>query len=202
MGLPALFGVGLTIHVEKLVTMAMRVLQQQHNTAQSARRLAGADVLVCANGGGMLAERMAITAELWAAGVSAEMLHVQRPSQKMQYDYAELHGMHAHVTLHRDEYSASHVVKPEVRSTELNLGCDICWYQKMAWKQMNGIQLVECWKEWCWKESCSCSCVLKWAPRKADIMMVRDVLQVKFLNQRGEEDVMVKDFMHSSLSLT
>lgn len=115
-GVPALFGVGLTMNVEKLVDMATRARrqqqQQQQNAAQGARRLSGADVLVCSNGGGgMLNERMAITAKLWAAGVSAETLHVQRPSQKVQYDYAELHGMRARVTLHRGEFSARHVVK-------------------------------------------------------------------------------------------
>lgn len=115
-GVPALFGVGLTMNVEKLVDMATRARRQQQlqqqNAAQGARRLSGADVLVCSNGGGgMLSERMAITAKLWAAGVSAETLHVQRPSQKVQYDYAELHGMRALVTLQRGEFSARHVVK-------------------------------------------------------------------------------------------
>jgi translation initiation factor 2-alpha kinase 4 len=110
-GVPALCGVGLTMNVERLVGMAAQVRQLQNN-AQATRKLSSADVLVCSyGGGGMLAERMAITAQLWAAGVSAETLPVLKPSTKQQYEYADLHGMRVLVTLRTGQLSTSQVVK-------------------------------------------------------------------------------------------
>ena len=52
-----------------------------------------ADVLVCAKGGGgLLKERMALVADLWAAGLRAEMMQQAAPSLTAQYDYA--HARH------------------------------------------------------------------------------------------------------------
>lgn len=52
-----------------------------------------ADVMVCAKGGGgLLKERMALVADLWAAGLRAEMLQQAAPSLTAQYEYA--HARH------------------------------------------------------------------------------------------------------------
>eukprot|EP00775_Hariotina_reticulata_P013074 gene13074-13201_t len=49
------------------------------------------DVLVCARGaGGMLQMRMELLAQLWAAGISAELVPKEAPSLTEQYEYA--HG--------------------------------------------------------------------------------------------------------------
>ena len=56
--------------------------------------LVQADVLVCAKGGsGLLAERMALCRQLWAAGLRAEMVHMTAPSMQEQYGYADLRGI-------------------------------------------------------------------------------------------------------------
>lgn len=54
---------------------------------------AQADVLVCAKGGGgLLKERMALVADLWGAGLRAELMQQAAPSLTAQYDYA--HARH------------------------------------------------------------------------------------------------------------
>ena len=48
-------------------------------------------MLVCAKGGGgLLKERMALVADLWAAGLRAEMMQQAAPSLTAQYDYAHV----------------------------------------------------------------------------------------------------------------
>ena len=63
---------------------------------QRARRVVWglqADVMVCAKGGGgLLKERMALVADLWAAGLRAEMMQQAAPSLTAQYEYA--HARH------------------------------------------------------------------------------------------------------------
>ena len=49
---------------------------------------------MCARGGGgLLRERMALTARLWDAGVRAELLPAAAPSLKAQYEYAHARGI-------------------------------------------------------------------------------------------------------------
>ena len=47
-----------------------------------------ADVLVCAKSGGLLRERMRLVADLWAAGIRAEMMMTAAPSLTYQYEHA------------------------------------------------------------------------------------------------------------------
>lgn len=49
---------------------------------------------MCARGGGgLLRERMALTARLWDAGVRAELLPAAAPSLTAQYEYAHARGI-------------------------------------------------------------------------------------------------------------
>lgn len=63
-------------------------------TAPVALQLSDTDVLVCARGGGgLLRERMALVAALWANHVRAEFLHAVSPSVTEQYQYAGVRGI-------------------------------------------------------------------------------------------------------------
>ncbi len=71
-----------------------------------------ADVLVCAKGGGgLLKERMALVADLWAAGLRAEMMQQAAPSLTAQYEYAHLRHIPWLLIIHGATLSAADTVK-------------------------------------------------------------------------------------------
>ena len=71
-----------------------------------------ADVLVCAKGGGgLLKERMALVADLWAAGLRAEMMQQAAPSLTAQYEYAHLRHIPWLLIIHAATLSAADTVK-------------------------------------------------------------------------------------------
>lgn len=71
-----------------------------------------ADVLVCAKGGGgLLKERMALVADLWAAGLRAEMMQQTAPSLTAQYEYAHLRHIPWLLIIHGATLSAADTVK-------------------------------------------------------------------------------------------
>ncbi|KAG2496142.1 hypothetical protein HYH03_005744 [Edaphochlamys debaryana] len=118
--LPPPGAVGATLNVERLITC----VSQQRAAAAAAAAVGGgaplglqsleaskADVLVCARGGdGALAQRMALTAALWAAGVRAELMPKPSPSLSEQFAYAQARGVRAVVIL-GDKEAAAHDVK-------------------------------------------------------------------------------------------
>lgn len=59
----------------------------------------------------MLKERMALVAELWAAGVCAQMLHQTAPSSKDHHHYASHNKIPLMVFLDQDSLSAQAAVK-------------------------------------------------------------------------------------------
>lgn len=74
-----------------------------------------ADVLVCARGsGGLLKERMALVAQLWAAGLRAEMMHSAAPSMTAQYEYSHTRHIPWLVIIHGATFSAADTVKVHV----------------------------------------------------------------------------------------
>ena len=80
----------------------------------STRGLCGvqADVLVCAKGGGgLLKERMALVADLWAAGLRAEMMQQAAPSLTAQYEYAHARHIPWLLIIHAATLSAADTVK-------------------------------------------------------------------------------------------
>lgn len=71
-----------------------------------------ADVLVCARGGGgLLKERMALVADLWAAGLRAEMMQQAAPSLTAQYEYAHARHIPWLLIIHGATLSAADTVK-------------------------------------------------------------------------------------------
>ena len=71
-----------------------------------------ADVLVCAKGGGgLLKERMALVADLWGAGLRAEMMQQAAPSLTAQYEYAHLRHIPWLLIIHGATLSAADTVK-------------------------------------------------------------------------------------------
>ena len=78
-----------------------------------------ADVLVCAKGGGgLLKERMALVADLWAAGLRAEMMQQAAPSLTAQYDYAHVRHIPWLLIIQAATLSAADTVK--VRHMSMN----------------------------------------------------------------------------------
>ena len=70
-----------------------------------------ADVLVCAKGGGgLLKERMALVADLWAAGLRAEMMQQDAPSLTAQYEYAHVRHIPWLLIIHAATLSAADTV--------------------------------------------------------------------------------------------
>lgn len=69
-------------------------------------------MLVCAKGGGgLLKERMALVADLWAAGIRAEMLQQAAPSLTAQYEYAHSRHIPWLLIIHGATLSAADTVK-------------------------------------------------------------------------------------------
>ena len=70
-----------------------------------------ADVLVCAKSGGLLRERMRLVADLWAAGIRAEMMMTAAPSLTDQYEHANGRHIPWLVIMEASKLSASDTVK-------------------------------------------------------------------------------------------
>lgn len=71
-----------------------------------------ADVLVCAKGGGgLLKERMALVADLWGAGLRAEMMQQAAPSLTAQYEYAHVRHIPWLLIIHGATLSTADTVK-------------------------------------------------------------------------------------------
>ena len=70
-----------------------------------------ADVLVCAKSGGLLQERMRLVADLWAAGIRAEMMMTAAPSLTDQYEHANGRHIPWLVIMEASKLSASDTVK-------------------------------------------------------------------------------------------
>ena len=69
-------------------------------------------MLVCAKGGGgLLKERMALVADLWVAGLRAEMMQQAAPSLTAQYEYAHLRHIPWLLIIHAATLSAADTVK-------------------------------------------------------------------------------------------
>lgn len=69
-------------------------------------------MLVCARGGGgLLKERMALVADLWAAGLRAEMMQQAAPSMTAQYEYAHARHIPWLLIIHGATLSAADTVK-------------------------------------------------------------------------------------------
>ena len=67
---------------------------------------------MCARGGGgLLRERMALTARLWDAGVRAELLPAATPSLTAQYEYAHARGIAWLAILAADTLHAADTVR-------------------------------------------------------------------------------------------
>ncbi len=96
--------VGFSIGVERLFTV-MQELRKSQNAAGRSHTLA----LVCSAEGGALLERMALCAELWEAGVAAELLLKDDPKIQAQLKYAEAHQIPYAVIFGSDEWKANTV---------------------------------------------------------------------------------------------
>ncbi|XP_073387701.1 eIF-2-alpha kinase GCN2-like isoform X2 [Physcomitrium patens] len=102
--------VGLSIAVQKLISIAMAERKPETVT----------DVLVCSRGGGgLLAERMQVVAELWAANIKAEYMCSSAPSLTEQYEYAHEHGIKRLVIITEADLTLRQIVK--VRHLDLKI---------------------------------------------------------------------------------
>ena len=88
-----------------------------------------ADVLVCAKGGGgLLKERMALVADLWAAGLRAEMMQQAAPSLTAQYDYAHARHIPWLLIIQAATLSAADTVKvPSPSPVDASSHPQYCW---------------------------------------------------------------------------
>ena len=102
--------IGNDAYVFRLHITKVQLWPVQH----SHKKLGGvqADVLVCARGGGgLLKERMALVADLWAAGLRAEMMQQAAPSLTAQYEYAHARHIPWLLIIHGATLSAADTVK-------------------------------------------------------------------------------------------
>ena len=66
---------------------------------------------MCAKSGGLLRERMRLVADLWAAGIRAEMMMTAAPSLTDQYEHANGRHIPWLVIMEASKLSASDTVK-------------------------------------------------------------------------------------------
>ena len=101
-------GVGVSVAVRKAAALASAA-------AGGASRVAAAaatDVVVCSRGGGgLLAERLNLASELWAAGVRAEVVPSVSPSATEQFAHAAERGARVMVTVDAALLSAGERVR-------------------------------------------------------------------------------------------
>ncbi|KAL0052345.1 hypothetical protein WJX82_000639 [Trebouxia sp. C0006] len=113
--------VGLTLNADRLTLLASA---PKAKAPSAIPYLSQADVLVCAKGGGgLLKERMALVADLWGAGLRAEMMQQAAPSLTAQYEYAHLRHIPWLLIIHGATLSAADTVK--VKHLERKTGEDI-----------------------------------------------------------------------------
>ncbi|CAD7701489.1 unnamed protein product [Ostreobium quekettii] len=98
-------GVGATLNLDHFVRF-----RKCHDSGAS---VSSADVLVSSRGGGAssLKVRMELVAQLWAAGLKAEMIHKVSPSMTEHYEYAMSRGMRWLVTINEQRLSSSETVR-------------------------------------------------------------------------------------------
>ena len=92
-------GVGVSVAVRKAATLAASAAQRT-KSPHAVAAAAATDVIVCARGGGgLIQERLALAAELWANGIRAEVVPSTAPSATEQYQYAGQRGARFMVTV-------------------------------------------------------------------------------------------------------
>lgn len=118
---------------------------------------------MCARGGGgLLRERMALAAALWAAGIRAELLPAAAPSSTAQYEYARAAGIPWMVTLNAATYSAAdtvvvslvreiatneqnrHPLLPYLRSRQYCLGVSLSTCCFLSFCELSNFTCVAC----------------------------------------------------------
>ncbi len=91
--------VGFSVGVERLFTV-MQEIRKSQNTASRSNTLA----LVCSIESGALLERMALAAELWEAGIAAELVLKDAPKIQAQLKFAETQQIPFAVIFGPDEW--------------------------------------------------------------------------------------------------
>eukprot|EP00899_Mesostigma_viride_P013262 jgi/Mesvir1/21937/Mv12105-RA.1 len=124
-------GVGVSIAVSRLLAVtSSAALHVSSNTP-----VCETDVLICARGGGgLLQERMRLVAQLWDAGIKAEMVYTAAPSLTEQYEYATERGIKWLVIISQALLSSSDFVKVKhldaKGETEMASGDVVKFFQK------------------------------------------------------------------------
>ncbi|KFY10397.1 hypothetical protein V491_07667 [Pseudogymnoascus sp. VKM F-3775] len=110
--------VGISFGVDRIFSITKARMEAEKNDVQVRNN--EVDVYVMAFGGkgftGLLQERMAICAQLWAAGIKAEFLYKVKPKLQQQFKAAEVNGVPFAVIFGEDE-----VAKKQVKIKEMGL---------------------------------------------------------------------------------
>jgi histidyl-tRNA synthetase len=96
--------VGFSVGVERLFTVMQELRKTQNVVARS-----NTTALVCSADGGALVERMGLCAQLWEAGIAAELLLKDEPKIQAQLKYAEAQQIPYAVIFGSDEWKAGTV---------------------------------------------------------------------------------------------
>ena len=101
-------GAGVSVAVRKAAALASAAAGGVSRVAAAA----ATDVVVCSRGGGgLLAERLTLASELWAAGVRAEVVPATSPSATEQFAHAAERGARVMVTVDAALLSAGERVR-------------------------------------------------------------------------------------------
>jgi histidyl-tRNA synthetase len=101
--------VGISFGVDRIFSiMKARLEKEAKESGTSTLRASEVDVFVMAFGGanGLLKERMAVTSELWSAGIKAEFSAKAKPKLQQQFKAAETGGIPLAIILGEDELAA------------------------------------------------------------------------------------------------
>ena len=139
-------GVGVSVAVRKAAALAERFKAERSRSVTNGdgflspqASAAATDVVVCARGGGgLLAERLALVAELWRAGLRAETPPVASPSATEQFAYASERGARFMVTLDSIAFNAGERVR--VKSLVKNGGEFECTRGEVVEALRGGLQ--------------------------------------------------------------
>lgn len=139
-------GVGVSVAVRKAAALAERFKAERSRSVTNGdgflspqASAAATDVVVCARGGGgLLAERLALVAELWRAGLRAETPPVASPSATEQFAYAYERGARFMVTLDSIAFNAGERVR--VKSLVKNGGEFECTRGEVVEALRGGLQ--------------------------------------------------------------
>lgn len=91
--------IGFSVGVERLFT----IMEEQVKQGQHQARATQTAVLVCAVDKNQLPERMRIVAELWKAGIAAEVIPRLNPKIQAQLTYANEHGIPYAIVIGQNE---------------------------------------------------------------------------------------------------